>query len=297
MTTAICPGTFDPITNGHLDVIRRASKFFDRFVVGVGARADKAPLFSLEERVQMVKDTTRDLPNVDVEPFDTLLVDFAKNVGATERATIKMKDLNRTFLGLSRDCLACHEDTHHGQLGKDCLKCHTLSGWKGPSGFDHSRTKFPLVGAHIRLACTKCHKPSETKAIKYVGLAFDRCASCHIDPHKAAFKSDCNSCHTTTRWNEIQSSEFASRFDHAKTKYPLLGKHSAVQCRTCHRGLNFTAPLAHGQCADCHRDPHQGQFRARKDGGACESCHTVDGFKKAKFGVAEHAATSYPLEG
>jgi pantetheine-phosphate adenylyltransferase len=83
MTTAICPGTFDPITNGHLDVIRRASKFFDRFVVGVGARADKAPLFSLAERVQMVKDTTRDLPNVDVEPFDTLLVDFAKDVGAT----------------------------------------------------------------------------------------------------------------------------------------------------------------------------------------------------------------------
>ena len=221
----------------------------------------------------------------------------AKNVGATERATIKMKDLNRTFLGLSRDCLACHEDTHHGQLGKDCLKCHTLSGWKGPSGFDHSRTKFPLVGAHIRLACTKCHKPSETKAIKYVGLAFDRCASCHIDPHKAAFKSDCNSCHSSTRWNEIQSSEFASRFDHAKTKYPLLGKHSEVQCRTCHRGLSFTTPLAHGQCADCHRDPHQAQFRARKDGGACESCHTVDGFKKAKFGVAEHAATSYPLEG
>jgi pantetheine-phosphate adenylyltransferase len=83
MSTAICPGTFDPITNGHLDVIRRAAKHFDRFIVGVAARADKAPLFSLEERVRLVRIATRDLSNVNVEPFDTLLIDFAHEVGAT----------------------------------------------------------------------------------------------------------------------------------------------------------------------------------------------------------------------
>jgi pantetheine-phosphate adenylyltransferase len=82
MTTAICPGTFDPITNGHLDVIRRAAKFFECLIVGVAARADKTPLFNLEERVQMVRTTTSVLPNVRVEAFDTLLVDFARNVGA-----------------------------------------------------------------------------------------------------------------------------------------------------------------------------------------------------------------------
>jgi pantetheine-phosphate adenylyltransferase len=83
MTAAICPGTFDPITNGHLDVIKRASKYFDRFIVAVAARPDKMPLFNLRERVHMVSTTTKNLPNVDVEPFDTLLVDFAKSVGAT----------------------------------------------------------------------------------------------------------------------------------------------------------------------------------------------------------------------
>lgn len=221
----------------------------------------------------------------------------AKNIPESERPTIKVKDLNRTFLGLSRDCLSCHEDIHRGQLGKDCLKCHTVSGWKGPSGFNHSKTRFPLVGAHSRLTCTKCHKATEAKAVKYVGLAFDKCSACHIDPHKGAFKGDCNSCHSTTTWKEIQSVEFASRFDHAKTRYPLNGKHADVRCTTCHHGLNFSAPLAHNQCADCHKDPHQGQFRVRKDVGACESCHTVDGFKQARFGVAEHAATNYPLEG
>ncbi|OFW55718.1 MAG: pantetheine-phosphate adenylyltransferase [Candidatus Solincola sediminis] len=83
MIVAICPGTFDPITNGHLDVIKRASRHFDRFIVGVAARADKLPLFDLQERVHMVKTATDCLPNVDVESFDTLLVEFAKSVGAT----------------------------------------------------------------------------------------------------------------------------------------------------------------------------------------------------------------------
>ncbi len=221
----------------------------------------------------------------------------AKNIVAAEKATIKIKDLNRTFLGLSRDCLSCHEDTHRGQLGRDCLKCHTMTGWKAPSGFDHTKTRFPLIGAHLRLACTKCHKPAGKAEVKYVGLAFEKCADCHADPHKGAFKADCSSCHTTTLWKEIQRTEFAGRFDHSKTKYPLQGKHSEVACQTCHRGLNFSTPLSHGRCADCHKDYHQGQFRARKDGGACESCHSVDGFKKANFGVAEHAATRYPLEG
>src|SRR4030042_5218377 len=83
MIVAICPGTFDPITNGHLDVIKRASRHFDQFIVGVAARADKLPLFDLQERGHMVKTATDCLPNVDVESFDTLLVEFAKSVGAT----------------------------------------------------------------------------------------------------------------------------------------------------------------------------------------------------------------------
>ena len=82
MAVAVYPGTFDPITNGHLDILRRGAALFDRVVVGVGARADKRTLFSAEERVALVRDAVRDLGNVAVEPFEGLAVDFAAAQGA-----------------------------------------------------------------------------------------------------------------------------------------------------------------------------------------------------------------------
>ena len=81
---AICPGTFDPVTNGHLDVIARASAMYDKVIVGVVNlpwRKGKT-VFSAEERVGFVRNATRDLSNVDVEPFSNLLVDFARERGA-----------------------------------------------------------------------------------------------------------------------------------------------------------------------------------------------------------------------
>ena len=83
MKRALTPGTFDPITSGHLDVIARASQMADEIVVAVAASPKKRPLFSLEERVELVREATRDLPNVSVEPFDGLLVDFTRQMGAT----------------------------------------------------------------------------------------------------------------------------------------------------------------------------------------------------------------------
>ena len=79
---ALTPGTFDPITAGHLDVISRAAQLVDEVIVAVAVSAKKKPLFSLEERVALEKEVTRDLPNVRVEPFDELLVDFARRMGA-----------------------------------------------------------------------------------------------------------------------------------------------------------------------------------------------------------------------
>ena len=83
MKRAVTPGTFDPVTSGHLDVITRAAQLMDEVVVGVAKSAGKHPLFTLEERTELVRKATEHLPNVRVEPFDTLLVDFAKRVGAT----------------------------------------------------------------------------------------------------------------------------------------------------------------------------------------------------------------------
>jgi pantetheine-phosphate adenylyltransferase len=88
-STAVCPGSYDPITNGHLDVIRRAAGLYDEVVVAVVNRSVRksGALFGIEERVGFVQRALADLPNVRVEPFSTLVVDFARSVGA--RAIVK----------------------------------------------------------------------------------------------------------------------------------------------------------------------------------------------------------------
>ncbi len=78
MKAAIVPGSFDPITNGHLDIIKRTSKLFDTVYVSILANSTKDPLFTVEERVQLIKRTTKDLKNVKVESFTGLLVDYAR---------------------------------------------------------------------------------------------------------------------------------------------------------------------------------------------------------------------------
>jgi pantetheine-phosphate adenylyltransferase len=79
---AIYPGTFDPVTNGHLDIIQRGSEIFERIIVAVASSRNKNPLFSLEERVEMLKKTTAGYKGVTVESFDGLLVDYARAQGA-----------------------------------------------------------------------------------------------------------------------------------------------------------------------------------------------------------------------
>jgi len=79
---AIYPGAFDPITNGHFDIIERSAHMFDRVVVGVTENPAKAPLFPIEERVEMIRQAVAGLSRVSVEAFDGLTVDFARRVGA-----------------------------------------------------------------------------------------------------------------------------------------------------------------------------------------------------------------------
>ena len=78
MNKAIYPGSFDPVTLGHLDIIERTSKMFDRVIIGVLNNKSKSPLFSVEERVNMLKEVTSSLPNVEVQSFEGLLIDFVR---------------------------------------------------------------------------------------------------------------------------------------------------------------------------------------------------------------------------
>ena len=79
---AVCPGSYDPVTYGHVDLIERGARVFDRLIVAVLRNIQKEPLFSLAERVEMLKEATRHLENVEIDVFEGLLVDFARKRGA-----------------------------------------------------------------------------------------------------------------------------------------------------------------------------------------------------------------------
>ena len=83
MRLAIYPGTFDPITNGHLDILNRAARIFDRIIIAVALNEDKEPLFSLEERIHLIEGNIPESDEITVASLDGLLVDYAREVGAT----------------------------------------------------------------------------------------------------------------------------------------------------------------------------------------------------------------------
>ena len=100
MRTAIYPGSFDPITNGHLDVLHRATKLFDRVIVAVARSESKHPLFTLEERVQMVARAVRHLPNVEADSFEGLLVRLRREARPPRRSCAacgRYRTLNLNF--------------------------------------------------------------------------------------------------------------------------------------------------------------------------------------------------------
>lgn len=97
--TAIYPGTFDPITNGHLSIINRALKIFDKVIIAILINAQKAPLFSLEERISMIEEVLKGTPNVEIDSFDGLLVDYVvqKKTNVVVRGLRALSDFEYEF--------------------------------------------------------------------------------------------------------------------------------------------------------------------------------------------------------
>ena len=129
------------------------------------------------------------------------------------------------------------------------------------SRFDHSKAAFQLTGAHRTVACAKCHVNQVFK-----GLKFAQCTDCHKSPHRQPMGNACTSCHTNDSWK-------TQRVDHARTAFPLRGKHAEVACAKCHTRPPLQAALKFDRCADCHQDPHRGAFKQD-----CSGCHNESGF-------------------
>ena len=106
MKTIVYPGTFDPITNGHIDLIERASKLFDKLIIGIASSQKKSPLFDIDERIALAQESLQHLPNVEIKGFDYLLVNFVKDCGgvAVMRGLRAVSDFEYEFqmVGMNR---------------------------------------------------------------------------------------------------------------------------------------------------------------------------------------------------
>jgi hypothetical protein len=170
-------------------------------------------------------------------------------------------------------CTACHNDPHEGQFKAEmsrvradgkvagCQACHTAQTWRNPTGFDHSKTDFPLTGAHRSVTCAECHMATAGAGKgSAFGNAPKNCEGCHQDAHGGQFVSaggqtTCASCHATVRWAP-------SSFDHNRdAAFSLEGAHQNVLCASCHQlrrevdsqSVLFYKPTPTA-CADCHSD-------------------------------------------
>ncbi|MBX2820839.1 MAG: hypothetical protein KTR29_14190 [Rhodothermaceae bacterium] len=209
---------------------------------------------------------------------------------------------------VSDQCISCHTDSFHGGVFEDapggatCNNCHTEQGWS-PATYDLARhneeTSFALTGAHLVAPCFTCHQTENPPELVF-HFEDQRCESCHTgaNPHGDQFQQDngqvsCATCHGTNSWS------MDGTFDHADTRFALIGKHATASCDGCHPVNETSSGLAIQQftdipldCASCHQQdaPHEQQF----EGQTCDSCHDSQSFFIETF---DHNTTRFSLDG
>lgn len=224
----------------------------------------------------------------------------------------------------TKTCENCHKSPHRNEfsaelLRKRCTECHLTTGWNnfkdGKGGVDHSKTRFPLVGAHTSVKCSDCHGIRPNQKFKFASFGQKFCIDCHSNIHKGQFSkkfesTNCTNCHSQTNFKE------RTPFDHDRTRYKLEGAHKQLKCAECHRvsgesvvlrppnvsGHKFAAgvkfqmsqflmpKVKQDECLSCHTDFHKGQL-----GRNCAECHSMDRWKNPRFD--HNKQSSYILKG
>ncbi len=221
-------------------------------------------------------------------------------------------------------CLACHADIqksldakagyHFRCSAQKCVSCHKEHqghkrpvSWFNEQTFDHATTGFARMGKHATAECGSCHAlkniadPLVAVKVKangkrtYRGLT-QSCVSCHTDNHNNVVGRECQTCHTPAGWAQVPA------FDHSKTPFVLVGRHSAVACGKCHQDIErkekgkpiLFAAKGHDDCAPCHSSPHGNTMAER----SCTSCHTPSNWRTPKAGARfNHELASFKLTG
>ncbi|MEZ5650757.1 MAG: cytochrome c3 family protein [Burkholderiaceae bacterium] len=185
---------------------------------------------------------------------------------------------------LASACIACHrdDDAHESTLGSDCASCHDSRAWKPAAGFEHDKTRFPLRNAHARkpVRCASCHQSP-----KQMRDTVATCVSCHRadDRHDGRLGPRCEQCHDDSGWAN-------SRFDHSRTRFALLGRHAATECKACHRNPDMGDTPT--RCEACHADDDDHGGRLGSD---CQRCHNPRDWGSWHFNHAR--STGFALDG
>lgn len=219
-------------------------------------------------------------------------------------ATLSPRRSGAGWTGLETTCASCHQDddVHRGAIRTGCETCHDTKAWQPAPRFSHDSTAYPLTGQHATTECNACHRSARLTNRRdaagqpvpvYAPLAFRSCADCHADPHAGRFTTSCADCHRTTGF----TAGLASTFNHARTRYPLKGKHASATCAACHGKELANAKPAFASCESCHSDPHAGEAVLAGQEVDCSACHRVEGFAPSTYSAKQHASSPYPLEG
>lgn len=223
-----------------------------------------------------------DIVRLDPDTFDHASTDFPLKGAHLKARCASCHAAGKKHREAPSRCIDCHrkDDHHKGSLGPDCAKCHNEQAWRS-GRFDHSKTRFPLVGEHQKVACASCHAKE-----RYKGTPM-QCVDCHRleDAHAGRYGAKCATCHSPSGWKRIG-------FDHDRqTRFPLTGRHKQAKCDGCHKGRIYeTKPKQ--DCFSCHEkdDVHKG-----RNGASCNSCHSTAGWREVRFD--HNKDTRFPLRG
>lgn len=229
------------------------------------------------------KGRTENIAPITDQTFDHERTDFPLRGAHTDTKKVECKSCHKPrakYRDAPSDCYSCHkkDDKHKGAVGSACADCHTDRNWK-EIRFDHDKTRYKLRHKHVEVSCKDCHANDRYKETPM------NCYSCHKkdDKHKGQEGTKCEECHDDRSWKKTP-------FDHNGSRFPLMGKHAAVECKKCHLTPAFKdAPM---DCYSCHKkdDKHKGAY-----GEKCERCHGESDWKTITF---DHDIRSmYPLRG
>jgi hypothetical protein len=199
------------------------------------------------------------------------------------------------------DCTPCHRNPHGDAFNQKCSSCHRSAlDWNAPGGtaaFDHSRTKFPLIGKHATVKCDACHPGGAFAGAQ----EFSDCRDCHKkDPHRGQFDDRagggrCDECHDERGFKPA----LYGVAEHRNARFPLEDAHAAVPCAKCHASNadGTVYRMKDISCERCHPDPHGAQFAGDRYQNSCRSCHNETAFKPSDFDRDRHSRTRFQLTG